>query len=90
MRISDKMDDTTIDTLSIQIESVFKDSPELTHKEIMIACMHTIGNVLMSVSCPDCRQASALFLEKQLPRFIKRALTEAEKLSEQPLDGHIH
>ena len=91
MIISDEMNETKIDTLSVQIERVISSDPELTHTEILTACMNTVGSVLASVTCPDCRKLAALSLETGLPGFIKHALAEAEKRGgEPPASGHIH
>jgi hypothetical protein len=91
MQISNEADDDKIDALSIELETLFNKHPDLTHVEIMVTCMLGLSNVLMSMSCPDCRQKSAQYVRKKLPRFIDDALAEGQKRDgDRSLSDHVH
>jgi hypothetical protein len=71
MHISNDRDQENIDRLADQIgEIAFTKDPPLTHREILEFLMGAISGVIFSVICPDCRGASARFVNDVLPRLI--------------------
>jgi hypothetical protein len=74
MKVSNDLNPDTADTLALQIEDVIKRDPELTHGEILLACMIAIGSTLHSIQCRDCRRLAAKYVKKEMPSLTMAAL----------------
>jgi hypothetical protein len=92
MHLSPNSDADAAETLAQQIEDVIGNNTELTHGEILLACMIVLGNTLISIRCRDCRDVAAKAVKKDLPRSIVAALTHAinRDANEPPTNEHIH
>jgi hypothetical protein len=77
MQVSEDFDLNRTDALTLQIEELIHQDPELTQGEILMACMVVIGSVVKSIQCRDCRRLTANRVKKQMPKMVMAALAEA-------------
>jgi hypothetical protein len=93
MKVDDKLDSEKADALSRQIEDLFRHNPELTHAEILLACVIAICSVVGSIPCSGCAKMSARGVKKllasELPVALTQAALERAKAGELP-SGHVH
>ena len=63
--------------------------PDLNQKEIALALMLHLGEVLLNIDCPGCRRVHKKWIEEILPRILRDAMTEAARYPTQSSD-HRH
>ena len=88
MIISNDFDAHTADALALQIEDLTNKDVDLTHREILAACVIAIGSTVHSIECRECRDIAVRFVKKILPNVIGHALKNAH--SQPPPSDHVH
>jgi hypothetical protein len=64
----------------LEIEALLENKPELTFPEAFNACLYSVGDLLSSIPCHDCRRLIAKWLKKLLHKCIRDALIEGMKI----------
>ena len=90
MKVTNKMDDDTINALGSRIVDLIASypDPELSQGEIVTACMIVIASIVQSIECPGCRKLAARHIKKAMPRFIAGALVVAAQSPSR--SDHVH
>lgn len=88
----DKPDRNKVIALTLLIDRVLDDCPDLTPCEALSALMNAIGNSLMAIGCPACREVGAQFVGDHMPLIISTALADAAVLRDGklPTGKHLH
>jgi hypothetical protein len=76
MQVSENFNQAVVDALAVRFEETIFGDPNLTQREALAACMTAIGNILESINCRDCRNLTADFVKKSMPRIIATAVTK--------------
>ena len=92
MKISNHGNIEVAETLYAQIKQIIvvteKANPEVTQKDIIFALLESVGDVLLDITCPDCRRLNKKLIERMLPMILRDAMKEAAKYPQ--LSEHTH
>jgi hypothetical protein len=64
-------------------KNIIAANPEFTLHDISVALLVSLGDVLISTECPDCRRLSKKSIEKMLPPVLRHAMLPQ-------LNEHVH
>jgi hypothetical protein len=78
------------DALISEFTRSIQANDELTHGEIIDACMEIIGSVLINIECPGCRKVTRASIKKTLPRILADAMTQAASVHASGPLRHTH
>jgi hypothetical protein len=53
---------------------------QLTHTEIIYACLGTIVSVLINIECPDCRKLTLATIQEKFPPMLANAMAQAANI----------
>jgi hypothetical protein len=89
MMISDEFDFDNANNLARQFEGVISQDNDLTHREALLGLMISIGNILASISCRDCRGIAAQYVNQHMREIVVRSLNRGGEEAA-PDHPHIH
>jgi hypothetical protein len=77
MRVIAEFDPAIAETLALRINQVVNSDTELTHGEILVACMTAICGVIEAIDCRGCRSHAAKAVKKFLPKMMHDTIAQA-------------
>jgi hypothetical protein len=78
------------DALVSEFTKSIQANDELTHGEIIDACMEIIGSVLINIECPGCRKVTRATIKKKLPQILTDAMAQAASVHTGRTSLHKH
>ena len=61
---------------------------DITDIEIIMSLLLNVGDVLISIKCPDCRRLNKKNIERMLPSVLRDAMRYAASMPQH--DEHVH
>lgn len=84
MQVSDEFDFDKADALSVLIMKTINHDSDLTHREVLTALSMSVGDIIASIECSDCRESAAKAVTKDLvPRAVAAAMSGTATISGQ-------
>lgn len=90
MRVSEDFQHLTSENLADAFYKHIDADPDLTHGEILAACLAIIGGVIVNIDCPGCRRLTVRNLKKMLPKTLRDAMTDAAERDKTRTVSHKH
>ena len=92
MKVSGDFDEQVVETLHAQIHEIIRATDaanaDIIQNEIIQALLITLGEVLLNISCPDCRRLNKKLIERMLPTVLRDAMKQAAQNPQS--SEHVH